>query len=245
MAQNTRIQNQGATMLAQDIFTESSTAQMALGTKITLEDGRRFVYSKAGAVALAAGKLMQAPAEVANHSNCAVAAAAAIGANSVSVTLGATAATANQYAGGFMYVNDAAGEGHLYKINHHAAVGSAGTGTFYLDDSIRVALTTSSEVTFYPHPHSGLIVAPATTLTGSVLGVAPINVTAAYYFWLQVAGPACVLQAGTLVVGANAVTPTGVDGGCGPSAAGTSRDVGSVIQLAADTEYALINLTLG
>src|SRR5688500_11606628 len=71
----------------------------ALGEKMKGPSGAEYVFVKAGASNTVAGNWLQSPAEVSNHQNL-VATAAAIGAQTVTVTLGATAATANQYAGG-------------------------------------------------------------------------------------------------------------------------------------------------
>lgn len=230
--------------LAQGLYEESSTQKHLLGTRVDLADGRSFIYALNDAVALAAGKLCQVAVPVANHLNCAVAAAAAIGAQSVSVTLGATASTANEYREGFLHINDATGEGYTYKVKKHAAIASAGTGTFYIEDDIRVALTTSSEVTLTKHPCDSVVVMP-TTQTGMPIGVPLIAVTAAYYFWLQVKGPCAVLANGTLVIG-NGVAPSVTTAGAvDPEAAThiTSR-VGTVMRVNASTEYALINLSV-
>src|SRR4051794_36179154 len=69
-----------------------------IGTRIVTRDGRAFRLARIGAVAAVAGSLYQASAPVANHL-AQTPAAAAIGATSVTITtLGATAATQNQYA---------------------------------------------------------------------------------------------------------------------------------------------------
>jgi hypothetical protein len=93
----------------------------------------------AGAAALAPGKLAVAATVVANHQNMAVAAAAAVGATSVTVTLGATAATADYYADGFLTINDAAGEGISYRVKSHPAHAGSGSLVVELYDPIKVA----------------------------------------------------------------------------------------------------------
>ena len=131
-------------LTVQDVRTESATKQEQLGARAVLDDGREYVYVKNGAVALLPGKIVVNKDDVANHINISVAAAAAVGDTELSVTLGATAATADQYADGFATVNDAAGEGISYRIDGHAAIASAGTGTIHLDEPLKVALTTAS-----------------------------------------------------------------------------------------------------
>src|SRR6185369_8356134 len=114
-----RITNKGATAPF-DIFktsTDTSNNTFA-GERFDLSDGREVVLIQAGAVALSSGQLMQAPALVANHQNMATSTAAA-GATQVTVTLGATAATLNQYQGGYVIFNAGTGLGQTLKIASH------------------------------------------------------------------------------------------------------------------------------
>ena len=73
-----------------------------LGVRAVTGDGREFHYVQAGGTALVPGKLQQASAQVANHQNLTPTAATAVGDTSITVTLGGTAATANQYLGGWV-----------------------------------------------------------------------------------------------------------------------------------------------
>lgn len=232
-------------VFAQSLFDESSTAKERVGTIRTLDDGRVFVYAEAAGVALVAGNLLQSAAPVANHLNIAVAAAAAVDATEVTVTLGATLAAANDYQDGFLHVNDAVGEGHLYKIKSHPAAASAASLVIQLYDKIRVALTTASEVTLTKHPCKDVIQCP-TTLTSTPIGVAPMVITADNFFWMQVKGPAAVLTDGTVVVGETVVASNGTAGAVEDFVPGTSLSaiVGSVLQVNATTEQSLINLNI-
>lgn len=231
----------------QGLFEESSVAKHRIGTIRMLDDGRVFAYARDGGSALSAGKVNQQYAPTANHLNCAVAVAAAIGDLSVAVTLGATAAAKDLYKDGFLHVNDATGEGHLYKIRGHAAIDSAGTGVFYLYDKIRVALDITSEVTLTKHPQDSVLTLP-TTATGVPVGVAPIAVTASYYFWNQVKGVCPVLIDGTVVIGQHVRLSDGVAGAVEPlDRDGSTEDeacIGTVLRVNANTEYGLIMLAI-
>ena len=89
---------------------------LILGTRMVLPDGRVYRYAFTNGAA-PAGQGVQSSAALANHdSDLAVASAAAVGAKSVSVTLGGTAAAKDLYANGYLFVNDVNGEGHVYKI---------------------------------------------------------------------------------------------------------------------------------
>lgn len=229
-----------------NLYDISSTPQEKLGALRFVDDGRVFMYARAGAVALVAGNLQQAAIPEANHLNCAVAAAAAIGDVRVSVTLGATAAVANLYQDGYLHVNDSVGVSHLYRVSYHPAIGSAGTGYVYLYDPIRVALTTASKVTLTKHPADSTIVCP-TTLTGAVVGVAPMAVTIAYYYWMQIKGPCAVVVEGTHVIGNPVIPSTSAAGAVAPSAASNASltpRVGTVMQVNATTKTGLINLNI-
>lgn len=229
-------------VIPQNLFTSSATGNTEVGARAVTPDGRVFRYVKAGATALVPGKLQQASAIVANHQNVAVQAAAAIGATAVSATLGATAATANQYAGGLMIVNDVTGEGYSYKVKSHAAVDASGVITVNLEDAIVVALTTSSEVSFIANPYSGVIVNP-TTPTASPVGVAIYPVAANEYGWIQTKGLVSCLNDGGTTVGL-AVAPSQATAGAVKTGATTLDSVGRAFQTATSTEYNAIFLAL-
>ena len=231
---------------AQDIYKESSVQLEELGTLRILSDGRKFQYARAGAIALAAGKVTQTAIPSANASDEVVAASAAVGDMSISVTFGG-AVTADFYKDGLLWVNDDTGEGHLYRVRGHAAGTTA--VIVYLKDPIRVAITAGSgTVSLIQNPQDLVIVYP-TTGTGAPAGVPPIPVTANYYFWNQVAGPVPVLTDGTVVIGQHVRVSDGVAGAVEPlDRDGTNEneaEVGTVLAVNADTEYSLINLSIG
>lgn len=227
---------------AQDLFSSSATQKTDLGARATTGDGRVFRYVKAGASALVPGKLQQGPAIVANHQNMAVAAAAAIGATSVTVTLGATAATANQYAGGYLIVNDATGEGHTYKVKSHPAADSAASLVVTLEDPIVVALTTSSEASLLANQYNGVIVNP-TTPTNEPVGVAIYPVAATEYGWIQTRGTVSCLNDSNTAVGLG-IAPSQAVAGAVKTMAATLSQVGHAQQAGVDTEYRAVFLTL-
>jgi len=225
-----------------DLFSEnSSTPNHNLGAYVESDDGRGFRYVKVGATALVPGKLYQAPAEAANHQDV-VPAAAAIGATSVTVTLGATAATANQYANGWMMVSVTPGQGYQYKIKSHPAADASATLVLTLEDPIQVALTTSSNCDLVANPFNGVVVNP-TTATSAPVGAAVYPVTAAYYGWLQVKGPANLLADGTVTVG-TAVVASNATAGAVEALTGVQAPVGLALTGIASTEYGAIHLNL-
>jgi hypothetical protein len=233
----------GAITISQgDVFSDSSVQEHVLGTVGYADNGRAFRYVKAGGTALVPGKLQQGPAVVANHQNIAASAAAAAGATTVTFTLGATAATANQYAGGTLVINDVDGEGYTYRIASHAAADSSGVITLKLDDPILVALTTNSEACLFPNTYNGVIVNP-TTPTNAPVGVAVKAITANQYGWIQTHGPVSCLNDSATAVGLG-VAPSQAVAGAVKTMAATLSQVGYALQAGVDTEYRTVFLTI-
>lgn len=180
-----------ATELGIPLTVNEDTPTLSLGQMIYGDDGRKYVYAKAGA-ALVAGLLYQTPAEVTGNEDLAVA-ATAVGATSV-VTTTTVTVTKNQYAGGYMTVTTSAGIGIMYRIKGHLAATSA-VVTIQLEDAITVALTTGSRIDLTSNPYNGVIVnAVSGSMTGATVGVALCAVTSGNYCFLQVAGPGTVLN---------------------------------------------------
>lgn len=233
------------------IYKTYSSPKHRLGSKLEFPDGRRFRFALNGAVALSPARLVQMPVPAANHLNQAVAAAAAVGATRVSVTLGATAAARDLYKDGYLYINDATGEGHMYRIKGHDLIGSGGTGwiNLYEDSPILIALTTSSEYTLIRNPYAQVIIHPSPP-TALPVGVTVCDVAANAYCWLQVAGPATILTNGTIAIGKSVMPSDAVDGSVealnfteGTPNTEIAAVVGKVIAVNADTEQSLVMLS--
>lgn len=221
----------------QPLYTSSSTQYHALGERLVTSDGRVFRYAKAGAVDLVAGNWIQSPAQLANHQNIAPTATFAIGATAVTVTLGATAATANQYAGGQMVVTITPGLGQAIAILGHPAALSGATLTLTLAEPLRVALTTTTRVDLVPNLFNGVIQNPITTLTGVCVGVATYIITAAEYGWIQRSGLCGALIAGTPGVGLAIVVPgTAAGAAVIDGAASATNVVGTMASTGGDGE---------
>ena len=191
---------------AQGIFTQSATAKEEVGALRILKDGRKFRYSKAGASALSHGKANCAAQIASGVMNEACASNHAVGDYIITETITAgTAYAENYFKGGFFQVNDATGEGYQYKIIASSAVTASGTSiTLTLDDPLRVALVAStSEFTLVHNPWMAVV---ETTAEENVFtGVAPIDVTAGYYFWNQTGGLCLVLSEATSAYGVGTV----------------------------------------
>src|SRR5438128_4949589 len=218
----------------------SSTAgiqagQLRLGSRIKTRDGRVFHFARVGAVAAVAGSLYQGSAPVANHL-AQTPAAAAVGATSVTIsTLGATAATQNQYAEGWLQVDTTPGNGIMYGIDSHLA--NAGSAALVVnlakDDPIQVALTTASRVGLIANPYADIIVTP-TTATAVCVGVPLVAAPIGAYCWLQTWGPCPLLVTGSPGVGVAVINSASVAGSvdvAAPTTEITMRAVGRMMQV--------------
>jgi hypothetical protein len=234
-----------------DPLQESSTQLFPLGTRLIYND-RTFRYGKMGSGAVTAGKVLQQAAELGSagdHQDLAMAAGttAAAGVTVVSIDTAGTDLTANQYAEGYLYVNDGTGEGQCLRIKSHPAHDHSDDATVVitLHDKIVTALNVSnSKITISQNPYGGLIVAPHTE-TGAAVGVTTIDMTAAYYGWFQTGGPAAVLTSGTLVIGNNACRALATtDGAVLPNPGDVNPVLGWVMVVNVTTDYSLIYLTI-
>lgn len=230
----------------QDKQTSTTRHERKLGTIGYTPDGRRFVWCFSDGT-IGAGQVATAKVPTAVHDmDLAVAAAAAVGDMTISLTVGAGAITANQFEDGILYINDGAGEGHCYHIKSHPAIASGGTGVFTLWEPVREALTTATSLAgLMENRHKDCVVSPTTTVN-EVLGVAPTEIADNTYFWAQQSGVAAVLIQGTVVLGQE-VTPSQTTAGAVDAAnyAGTAEwpNIGTVCGVVAvDTDYGVIDL---
>lgn len=232
---------------AQDARKTNATKVHDLGTVAETADGRVFRYAHASTSNLAAGLVNTATAKIANHTNNAVATAAAVGARSVNITLaGNTATTLAQYDDGFLVVNDSAGVGCAYRIEGTPVIAGSGTGVIQLSEGIATALTTSSKVSLAYNPFDLAIVHAGSTAALFCNGTNNVAVTASYYYWSQTGGMASVLSDGVIGKGSGAILTTNAVAGAllveGTSS--VTQRVGTAPDATVDAKYYPIYLTL-
>lgn len=219
---------------------------LPLGTIVETKNGRAYRWCKAGASDLVAGNTIQSSAIIANHlANTPP--VVALGATSFSYTPGATAGAANLYAEGYLQVDTTPGNGYTYGIAGHPAITSAVAFTLTLnaDDPIQIALTASSRVGLVANPYQNVIQFPATTATGTLVGVATYIITAAQNGWLHVWGPCSVLQSDTTAVGLMVGAPGGTAGAAVAFAAATTTKLGPMMQTAVSTKNNFVFVRIG
>ena len=187
----------------QGLYEISATATELPGTIRRDMFGNVYRYAKAGATALAPGKMTTSPQLNVDWTNEAVTAAVAVGGKQVSIThvaVGADALAADYFAGGQLQINDAAGEGTWYRIiSSTAMTATSTTCTFTLEEGVKVALTTSSEATPVPSPWMATVISG--TETHNAAGTPLVDVTAAYYYWSQTGGLGVYLSDDTPAAG--------------------------------------------
>ena len=228
----------------------TTAKKFTLGTRMVLPDGRAFRYASAGE-AIGAGTLCMQAAGVANHDmDLVVAASVAVGATTVTATLGATLATVNQYADGYLYINDGPGEGHIYRIKSHAAVASAGVITLKLAEPVAEALTvTTSLCGLMANPYTAVELWDVDDIDGPPVGVAAAEIASGSYGWLQTWGYAAVLAGAVVPVLGDPVMPADTAADDGHVEVLDIATVAPTVGLAAliapvDTDYGVILLTI-
>lgn len=188
---------------AQDLYTASDVQQHPFGAIGVDKYGDLYRYTKVGAVAAVAGKMYSAPTQKTNHHN--IAAYAAVTADGklkkVTLTLGATAAVENEYAGGILVANDNSPEGEFYRISGHPAADASATLEVTVEQPFKTNIATTSEFTLVHNANNGAIVNAAFTLRAA--GVPAIDMTAAYFGWFKTRGVASVLIGTAATLGAD------------------------------------------
>ena len=234
-----------------------------LGTRMQFPDGRVFYYGYTGE-AITAGKVAMQKATASDHiKDLAIAAAVAANASgigAITVTNGGSTAISGSayytgirgdvgdYEDGYLFVNDAAGEGQLFPIWRHSAAATSATLTIDLfeNDFVATALTTSSEVGLAKSIYAAAEIFDLSDIDGVVVGIPARDLASGSYGWFQTAGPAAVLTNGTVVVGKNVMTGSATDGSVDVMADDSSAEflIGGVINVAASTEYSLVDLQI-
>lgn len=233
----------------QDIRT-TSTARGGefLGQPQTTSDGRTYAYgfnNTGSSTALAPGKLCSGAVVVANHVNQTGIVAAA-GTQSLTYTIGATLATQNQYAGGFLVVNAGTGAGQALSIAGNNAAASAGSITVNLNDAVITATDATSKFSLIPHLYSAaLLFASASSLVLLPTGVPNVSIPDQSYGWLQTGGTCSVLANLTPGIGVSVVPSATTAGAVDVNTAALFQNpVGVMQQTAVTAEYRACLLTI-
>jgi hypothetical protein len=204
-----------------------------LGTVGVNQFGERFAYCFSDG-AVTAGKVVSSPIVDTDHDLDLVTAAAAVGATEVTVTLGSTAVTLDQYADGVLYVNDLIGEGQKFRIKGHPAADASATVviTLYSNDKVRTALDSTSQCGLATNECFNVVVTPTTDAQNPV-GLTCVDVADNAYFWAITRGVASAFTDGTVIVGQIVRTSNGVAGAV------------EAVSFADDVEYTTVGTVRG
>jgi hypothetical protein len=221
----------------QSIYQTSTTKWHKIGQRGFFDDGRVFYYARNSGAALAPGKLCQAEDIASTQVNLATA-AAGIGATTVNVTPGALTANANDFAEGYLCVNDVTGEGMTYKIASHAAVTASTAFDVELYDPLVVALASTSQTCVIKNPWQDLVIAGANQDNFSV-GIPTITIAAGSttknYGWVQTWGICAGWDNAGTAIGAGITS--GTTAGKTEINGGTDQPIGVQLYTGVDTEY--------
>lgn len=224
--------------------TSTTKNGVLLGTSAVTRDGKVYRWSKAGGVALAAGKLTVNSDVDANVINKTVAATVAAGSLQVVVDA-AGAIAADAYADGYLTVSDATGEGISYLIVGNTSTSGAGEMTVTLAEPLVVGLTVDvSEVSLLKNVNDGVVIS-ATDQADLAVGVPNVSVAASSYFWNQVSGDCSVLADEAVTKGVVLTIGTGVAGAVEAIDLIGEQAVGVAKEALVDTEYRAAHLTIG
>jgi hypothetical protein len=221
---------------------------LLLGDLGVARDGSWYRYTYNGGTALTAGLVTVAAGKVSNHTNLAIDTASnvAIGSTQITVDLGATAATANQYQDGFLCINDGTGVGQCIQIAGNSAAALSTACVVTLVEPLNIAITTSSKASLVYNPFANVIVHPGSSVSYQATGVPETNVAINGYYWSKVRGYASVLSDGIIAKGINAVlTSNAIAGALITQGSNTTLPaVGYAPEATVDTKYYPVFLTV-
>ena len=225
------------TMFDQELLVTSATAKELVGTVREDIKGNKYVYAKAGATALAAGKMTVGAAidsDVMDQAGTAY----GIGSTNLTLTITSTTIAEDYFKGGSLQINDAAGEGHKYDIVSSTAVAADTEISITLEDGLRVAMTTDTKFTLVHSRFMGTVISAVEESVPT--GVPLVAVTADYYYWSQVAGDAICLITGTPATGSDLTL-----GSTAGSLTGVSLTLETTVSLAYQPFVGIMGLTAG
>lgn len=183
----------------QAVYEVSAVQNFALGAS-RQEGASLYRYGLAGAAPIALGVLCQAPAPAGVHHDLVPAASYLAGTRTVVLTIGAANIAADEYAGGWLHVNDGTGQGQRFKILSHPAALANALCAFTLVEPITTTFAIANTLcAITRNPYNQAIIHPAPP-TSKLVGVPVAAIGAGLFGWFQTRGPAAVLTAGTLYI---------------------------------------------
>lgn len=199
---------------SQGIWDTSTSAEVPVGTRGMLDDGRVFYYARfSSSTALVAGTPVQAELISVDFDDLATATTAA-GETTLNVTpVGSATYAADDLAGGYAIVNSGStGFGYTYKIRSNPATSAATAFDLTLFDPINEALDATATVTVMKNPWMDVVQVVGTNQALHVVGVSPLDVADAsstsVYLWVQTWGVSGIEHDETTATGSLLVAGT-------------------------------------
>jgi hypothetical protein len=218
-----------------------------VGTRGVLEDGRVFRYARnTGAAAIVAGQLLQMPDQDANMIDLATVDTPALGDTTISVTLGTSAATVNDYAGGYVITNSGTlGAGLTLPIASHPAAAASAALALTLDAPLPVLCHADTTATLSKNPWADVVISGANQdhlAVGVANTLVPVGNTVAQYFWCQTWGTCAVWQ--DFATANGSAMASGTTAGQIEITGGTDQIVGINLEVGVAGDYTPVFLTI-
>lgn len=232
-----------------NVYAESVTQLADIGSKLRMKDSREFIYCKAAAAEIGIAKMAQAEAvtdQWTDETQTAYGWTAGDTSNTCLITTGSTP-TADEWKDGWMIQTNGTGLGQMHRIVSNTSHATLPVVT--VAEAVVTDIPAAGQLSFVKSNFLDTIVVDKTAgLTALAIGVPLITVTASYFYWSQVKGPAplTVDTGETVSVGFPVTHPAtcAVDGTCGPCVTLENR-YGDVMYVAAADKIAVVNLDLG
>lgn len=229
------------------VFTTDTNPRATVGQFAFDTTGDKYRYVKASE-AISAGELVVAPSPKTTASHNVDVNTAVIGDLQVTITAGAEAITADEFAGGTLIVNAGTAIGEAYPIVGNDAITSAGGATIIrLGTPIRTNFGASDKVTLVHNPANGVQTSTSSTL--EPVGIAVTDIASGSYGWVKTWGITPALADETLTLGAWLTSGTSVAGAVEElddvTAPITDNLVGYAVVAGVDTETRPIFVTIG
>jgi len=243
---------QGVPQIAGDanIYQMDKMPRFAIGTKLKRQDGNVYRYSHFGAD-VGPGKLVSQ--DVSESSAAAVDMVLASAADTTTDgTIGSKfieiigTATTDQYAGGYLCMEDEAGEGYTYRIKGNTVTGNPVASNYRIElyDKIQVAIVALSTGNIVGNLYSNLETANTVDTFSSGVSVSNMDVSEAAFGWIQTEGIATLLTDGTVVLGSGNIIAA-VTGATAPAVhTDIIERVATTLIVGGDGEYSTVRLTL-
>lgn len=239
-------------LTANGTFQQSTDSALStlVGTRWDLNDGGEVILvSTPSGTTTAAGLVYQDAALIANHQDMVVTAFVAYSSSTnlpatVTATLGGTAATVNQYQGGFLIVEEGTGIGQTLRIQGNTAQATTtGAVVVTFEDSPNTALDTTSKVSLIP-PHGANIIINPTTPSNVPVGIALYAISPSSFGFLKVKGLVGAISDASVASVGNSVAASTTTAGNVTLFVATKTYVGSAAITAVSTKATPIILNL-